>query len=51
MGLKWLVFLNEPLNLIGMWFGEHQRANIKKRKKEKRRHMLKRDWIASFKYQ
>ena len=28
MGLKWLVFLIGPINLIGMWFGEHQRVNI-----------------------
>jgi hypothetical protein len=26
MGLKWLVFLNGPLDLIDMWFGEDQRA-------------------------
>ena len=28
MGLKWLVFYIGPLDLIGMWFGEDQRANI-----------------------
>ena len=28
MGLKWLDFLIGPLVLIGMWFGEDQRANI-----------------------
>ena len=27
MGLKWLVFLIGPLDLIGMWFSEDQRAN------------------------
>ena len=30
MGLKWLIFLIGPLDLIGMWFGEDQRANILK---------------------
>ena len=30
MGLKWLVFLIKPLDLVGMWFGEDQRANITK---------------------
>jgi hypothetical protein len=28
MGLKWLIFLIRPLDLIGMWFSEDQRANI-----------------------
>ena len=28
MGLKWLALLIGPLDLIGMWFGEDQRANI-----------------------
>ena len=28
MGLKWVVFLIMPLDLVGMWFGEDQRANI-----------------------
>jgi hypothetical protein len=28
MGLHWLVFLIGPVNLIDMWFGEDQRANI-----------------------
>ena len=28
MGLKWLVFFIRPLDLIGMRFGEDQRANI-----------------------
>ena len=27
-GLKWLVFYIGPLDLIGMWFSEDQRANI-----------------------
>ena len=30
MGLKWLAFIIGPLSLIGMWFGEHQRANLVK---------------------
>ena len=30
MGLKWLLFLIKPLDLIGMWFGDDQREhNIK----------------------
>jgi hypothetical protein len=28
MGLKWLVPLIGPLDLIGMWFGEDQRTDI-----------------------
>jgi hypothetical protein len=28
MGLKWLVFLNGTLDLIGKWSGEDQIANI-----------------------
>ena len=28
MGLKWLVFLIGPIDLIGMWFGEDQRENV-----------------------
>ena len=31
MGLKWFVFLIKPLDLIGTWFGEDQRANFMKR--------------------
>ena len=30
MGLKWLVFLIGPLDLVGKWFGEDQRANVMK---------------------
>ena len=30
LGHKWLVFLIGPLDFIDMWFGEDQRANIKK---------------------
>ena len=30
MGLKWLVFLIGPIDLIVMWFGEDQRANVRK---------------------
>ena len=42
--LKWLVFLIRPLDLIGIWFGEDQRANIIKT------HVYKRlDYV--FKYQ
>jgi hypothetical protein len=39
MGLKWLSFLIGPLDLIGIWFGEDQRANIKKKE-----HVFIRDW-------
>jgi hypothetical protein len=28
MGRKWVDFLIKPLDLIGMWCGEDQRANI-----------------------
>ena len=28
MGVKWFAFLNEALDLIGMWFSEDQRANF-----------------------
>ena len=28
MGLKWLVFSIKPLCLIGIWFGDDQRADI-----------------------
>ena len=28
MGLKWLVFLIGPIDLIDMWFGEDQIANV-----------------------
>ena len=40
MGLKWLAFLIGPLYLVGMWFGEYQRANIIRQK-------LKRGWTTS----
>ena len=30
MGLKWSVFLIGPIYLIGMWFGEDQRATYHK---------------------
>ena len=30
MGLKWLVVLIGLVDVIGMWFGEEQRANIMK---------------------
>ena len=30
VGLKWSIFLIGPLYLIGVWFGEDQRANIVK---------------------
>ena len=30
MDLKWLVLYTGRLDLIGMWFGEDQRANIGK---------------------
>ena len=40
MGLKWLVFLIEPLVLIGMWFGEDQEQTLKW-------HMFKRNWTTS----
>ena len=28
---KWLIFVIGPLDLIGMWFGEDERASIIKR--------------------
>jgi hypothetical protein len=28
MGMKWLIFLIRPLDLISMWFGEDQKANL-----------------------
>ena len=41
--VKWLVFLIKPLYWIGMWFGEHQRANIIKM------HVLKRlDYVSKY---
>ena len=36
MGLKWPISLIGPLDLVGKWFGEDQRANIIKT------HVLKR---------
>jgi hypothetical protein len=36
VGLKWLVFLIEPLYLNGMWLGEDQRANMIKLHIEKK---------------
>ena len=32
----WFVFLSGPLNFIGLWFGEDQRANTIKKHVEKR---------------
>jgi hypothetical protein len=29
-GLEWVIFLIRPLYMIGMWFSEDQRENIKK---------------------
>ena len=40
MGLKWLLFLIGPLDLIGIWFREDQRANITKTR-------VSRDWVTS----
>jgi hypothetical protein len=34
--IKWLIFLMRLLDLIGMWFGEDQRANIIKTHVKKR---------------
>ena len=31
MGLKWLIFLTIPLDLIDTWFADDQRANIMNR--------------------
>jgi hypothetical protein len=44
MGLKWMVFLLKPLDLMGVWFGEDQRSYII------RIHVLKRlDYIFKYK--
>jgi hypothetical protein len=32
MGPKWLIILIGPVELIGMWFGEDQGANIVKKR-------------------
>ena len=40
MGLKWLLFLIGPLDLIGIWFREDQRTNITKTR-------VSRDWVTS----
>ena len=36
MGLKWLLFLIGPLDLIGMWFNDDQKVNIIKTHVQKR---------------
>ena len=35
-GLQWLIFLIRPVNSIGLWFGEDQRASIIKTHIQKR---------------
>jgi hypothetical protein len=40
MGLKWLLFLMGPLDLIGMWFCVDQRPNITKTH-------VSREWVVS----